>query len=150
MHSFGHTSVLNQEMAARTAALRTKDIWNVDPTNSRPRSLNRKEEAAADMPVTNEYHQFVMEAKYMRPTYVEMLCMINSALHVFQEVTVDRRIEEMVRAEVVSLLETANHYCGKGEKTTINQDVEKVLRCVVARGAVNDFIHRKVDNFAES
>lgn len=38
----------------------------------------------------------------------------------------------------------------KGEKTPVYLAVEKVVRWVLARGAVNDIIHMKVDNRTES
>lgn len=74
--------------------------------------------------------------------------MIDSAIPVFQETTLHRRIEAMAKAKVVSLLETASHEAAKGVKSTAYQAVERVVRRIVARGTVNEVINMKDNNLA--
>lgn len=50
--------------------------------------------------------------------------MVYSALHVFQESILDRRIEKKVETKVVSLLGTANHEAANAEKPFVHQLVE--------------------------
>lgn len=61
--------------------------------------------------------------------HVGMQRMIQWALHVCQEDTLDRHIEAVVETKVVCLLESVNHE-------------------VVFRGAVNEVIYMEVDNLA--
>lgn len=51
--------------------------------------------------------------------------MIESALYVFRETTLDRRIEAIVEKIVVSLLETANNEAAKGKMKPVYKAVEK-------------------------
>lgn len=96
------------------AAIRTTDIWNLELTMPRPESSPPKEEVNVDMPVTYEGCWFLIGTKDVRPAHVKMQRTIESNLHVFQETTLDPRIEAMIETKVVYLHETAKHEAAKG------------------------------------
>lgn len=58
----------------------------------------------------------------------------------------DLGMEAMVKTKVVSLLKNANLEAAKGDEMGIYQAVEKVVRWVIARGAVNEAIYMKVES----
>lgn len=60
-------------MATRMVARRITDIWSIERTILGPGSSARNEEDAADMPVSDDGDKFLMETEDVRPTYVEML-----------------------------------------------------------------------------
>lgn len=80
----------------------------MEPTMSRSGRSSPKKEVSFSMPVTVEDDQFVTEIEEIRPTPSDMHVMIQSALHVFQETTMDRRMEKMVETEAISLFEIIN------------------------------------------
>lgn len=57
------------------------------------------------MPDTNADVEFLMETNYVIPVHADMQRTIESALHVFQEATMDCCMEMMVEAKVFSILE---------------------------------------------
>lgn len=91
-----------------------------------------------------------MDIKDSRLKQLQMQRMIKLVLQVFQETTMDRRIEVIVENRVVRLLETGNHEVADRGKTPIYRAVENVVRRAVVRGAVNEAIRVKVDNLADS
>lgn len=54
-----------------------------------------------------------------------------------------------MQTKIVSLQQTSNQEAINGEKNSVHQSVEKILRQDVAWGAVNEFMHVKVDNYSE-
>lgn len=56
------------------------------------------------MPVTDEDDEFCMGIEALRPRHVKTRCMIKSALHVFLECTMDRRMYAMVETRANILL----------------------------------------------
>lgn len=58
-----------------------------------------------------------MKTKDVRPTHVELKRVTDSALHIFQETSLNGRIEVMVETSAVILPETAYHEASKSEKT---------------------------------
>lgn len=107
-------------------------------------------EDAVDNVATDEDAVFIMGAGDMRPVHVKMQRLIESALHVIHEATLNRRTEAMVGTKDVSLTENTSHEAAKGRKTTVYQAVERIVCRVVARSAVNVVIHMNVDNFVKS
>lgn len=91
-------------MAIRMAAIGTTDIWNVHHTMSISGPSSRKEDVDVDMPGTDEDDEFVIETENVQPVQVEMRRMVESALHAFQETTLDRRIEAIIKTKVICLL----------------------------------------------
>lgn len=79
-------------MAASMIAFHRTDIWNMDPTMSRPGTSCFKKEVAVVMPVTDEENKFLIETEKLRLIQDEMQRGIGSALHIFQGTSFDRRI----------------------------------------------------------
>lgn len=100
--SIGKPPIPNQEMPARTEAIRTADIWNVGSTMVNPRPLSCREEDATDMTVTDKDEELLIETEDVRIMHVEMQRMVESTLHVFQETTLERRIEGTIKTIFVS------------------------------------------------
>lgn len=73
-----------------------------------------KEGVALGTKIIYKDDEFVMETDDVSPTHVEKQRMIESALHLFQEITFHGGIEEMIEAIFVGLLKTANHEASKG------------------------------------
>lgn len=73
--------------------------------------------------------------------------MIESPLQISGETTLEGLITSQSKTKVVSLLETVTREATEGEETPVYQIVEIFVHRAVAWGAVNDFIHLKVDNF---
>lgn len=105
------------------AAICTTDIWNTEPNILRPKPLSREEEVSVDMPMTEQDDEFLTEHEDVRSTHICLQRMIESALNVFHETTMVRRMEAMVEAKVVSFSENANLEASKGKKTPVYQDV---------------------------
>lgn len=76
--------------------------------------------------------------------------MIEAALHVFQETTLVRCIETIVEIKVLRFLETVNCKAVKGKQPLVYEPVERAVRRFVALGAINEAIHMKINNLAES
>lgn len=95
------------------------DIWRVDPTMLSPGHSSRREEDSVDMPVTDEDYVFLMKTNDLISTHVDLKRMIEPALYVFQETTLDCCIEARVETQVVSSLETTKREVAKGKKTPI-------------------------------
>lgn len=85
-----------------------------------------------------------------RPTHLKMLRAIESALHVFQEANLNRRIEAMVETKVVSFLESGDREAVKYEETPVHQVVKNVVLRAFPRGIFNENMHMKVDNLSDS
>lgn len=75
---------------------------------------------------------------------------VESALHLFQQTTMDRGTEAMVETRAVTLFENANQYAVEGQKTPVYWAVEKIVHRVFDRGALNYVVHMNCDNLAES
>lgn len=140
----------NRQMSTRMAAVSTTDTWNVDRIFSRPGPLSRKEEDAVDLTETDEVDEILVETENIRPTYAASQRMIELVLHVFQETTLCRRIDAMIEARAVCLLESTNREATEAEKPPVHEAVQNVVRPVVVRVTVNEVIQRRVDNLSES
>lgn len=148
--SLDNTLLTSRQMAARMAEIRITNIWNVISIQSRPKPVFHKKENDMDVPASNEENEFVLETEDLRPTNVEIQRMIDSALYVFQESTLNHRIGEMVETKVASLLEITYHEAAKGEKTSVYKDFESFVRLIVFGGGVNVANSTKVHNLAGS
>lgn len=62
----------------------------------------------------------------------------------------DHRIEAMVETEGVSLLYIAHYEVAKTNRTPLYQSAKKVVGRTVSPSAVNEIIHIKVNNIAET
>lgn len=136
-------------MAARMAIIRTTVIWNVKLITSRPEPLYYKKGESADVLPTDEDDDCLIETEDERPMYVVVQLVMKLDLHVFQETTLGRRIETIVETKVASSLETASHEGVKREGKNLYQAVDKIVHRVVARSAINEVIHMKVDKLVE-
>lgn len=112
------------------------DIWKVESTMSRLGPSYRKEEVTVDMLMTDENNDFLKAAGYMSPIHVEMQCIIELILYVFQESTFDRQVKAMIKTQGLSLLETADYDAGKGVKSSIHRAIWKVVHQIVAPSVV--------------
>lgn len=75
--------------------------------------------------------------------------MIESALRVFQETTLDRRIKAMVETKVIGLHKFAKREASNVNKTSVDQAVQNVVRRVDTQSIIKEIIDRKVDSLAE-
>lgn len=137
-------------MAAQIRAIYTTDIWNANLTILGSGSFSRKEEDALDIPTIGKEDESLIQAEEGKAVHIKFQRMIKLLLYVFKETTVDRHIETLVETKIVSLLEIVNHEVAKDQKTTVYQNVETVVRQVVARGAVNVVVPMKVNNLPGS
>lgn len=140
----------DHEIAARMTSFHTTDTWNAHLIISRPGPLSCKEEDAIDVLATVEEDEFLIDPGNVRPTYVDVQRMIESGLPTSQGTTLDHHIEVMVVTKVVSSPENAKHEGAKPEKTLVYQTDDKVVRQVVASGAVNEVIHMEANILEES
>lgn len=60
---------MNQQMAAIVVHIRTADLWNMEPTKSRPRTSSRKEEVPANTRVIHEDDKLIIESEDLRPAH---------------------------------------------------------------------------------
>lgn len=104
-------------MVAKMAPTRTTNIWNLNPTTSRPESLTRKEEDAFDVTGTEKDDESVMKTDDVMPTHVEIQRMIKSAIHIIQVNILDRGIEVMIETRDVSLHGNATYKATRAENT---------------------------------
>lgn len=91
-----------------------------------------------------------MDPDDVRPTHVGMQRVIVSAIRIFEDTTIERRLGVTVKTKVISLLETANQETANGEKASANQAVENFVRQAAARGSSNDVDHTKANILDES
>lgn len=73
------------------------------PITSNPLPSSCREEDALDILANDEHRKFLRKAEELRPTHVEMQCIIQSAIHVFHNSTMDHHVETIVKTEAVSL-----------------------------------------------
>lgn len=88
---------------------------------SRRRPSSCKQEVAVYMPATSEDDECVMKSEGIRPMHAEMQHMIESALHVFQVTTLDRRIEATVEKKVFIFLKIPNMKLPKTGRSLFNK-----------------------------
>lgn len=84
------------ESAARLAIIRTMDAWNVNRITLRLRPSSREEENAFDVPVTDKGDEVQIDPDNARRAQVEVQRMIESVLHIFEETTLECRLEAIV------------------------------------------------------
>lgn len=106
----------------------------------RPLLSSRKEDDAVAVLTTDENDEFLMEPKDVRPSYVEVRRMIESALQIFEETTLERRNDTMMEIKVASLFEIATQEATKLGKIIDYLDVEKMARGADSEGAVKKVI----------
>lgn len=76
---------------------------------------------AVDRLVTNGGDELLRNTENESPTHIEMQHMIELALHVVQETTLDHHIKAMVKTKVVIIVDTANYEAVKGKNMPIYQ-----------------------------
>lgn len=116
---------------------------------SRLENSSFKEEDAVYVPVTDKDDEFLMETEDVRQKHVGMQHIIEATLHILQETTLERHTDEMLETIVVSLLEVADHKDATGEMASLYEAVKKVVHRVIVHGAVNEFIHMRIDNLSK-
>lgn len=119
----GSLPIKDREIVARMTTIRAAYIWNVNPISSKPGPSSLKEADAADVLASNKDDQIQMKTKHLRPAHVQIQQIIESALPLCQESTLDRCIEDMEKTKAVGLLEITNHEVPKGEDAPLCQAV---------------------------
>lgn len=133
MYAIVYTPLENQQMAPRLAVVCTAVISSLEPTMSRPGRLSRNQGTAVYMTVTDEGDEFSVETGDVTRNNVEIQRMIWSAFHIFQGITVKRRMQPMVETEAVNFFPNVNQEASKGKKRLFYKAVRKVVSRVVAR-----------------
>lgn len=110
----------------------------------------RKEKIAVDTAIADEYDEIITETQEVWPMHVEMRRTVESNLHIFKEITLDRRVEAIVETKVVSIRETISHEAFNCRQTQEDPAFLNDVCRVVVLGTVNQVMHTKVDNFDES
>lgn len=127
----------------------TENIFYVNTNPSWHGLLPCKGEDVVDVLATSDDDGFVMETYNVRSKDIEMQHMIELALPIYQETTMDRCIKEMVETKVFSWVKTANYEAGKGKKIPFYQAVQTVLHLAVALGTVNEAVTMNIDDIFE-
>lgn len=136
-------------MAARKTNIRMVCTWILAYNKSIPGLLSRKHKVVVYIPVTNRDDKLLVGAEIVRPRHIETQGMIESALHVFQETSLDRPIETMIETKDVNFREFVKQKPVKC-KNAVDHAVERFLCQIVDKDVVNKFIRMKVEKLVES
>lgn len=85
-----------------------------------------------------------MDLDDLRPTHVEVQRIVESALQIFENSTLERCYAAILEAELVSLLETANQEPAKREKDPVYRVMEIVLRQADYLNTLTELIHKRL------
>lgn len=89
----------------------------MNPASTRPLLSSRKDKDAADVPVSGDDNNFLIDRNEVRGMHVNVQHMIESVLQLFEQIDLERRVEDIVENKVVILSVTTNQQVAKGERT---------------------------------